>query len=408
MLAVLRSRAKNSVPVGRGKLRVAVAFLACTEMIVALSTSSQAQADCVRTYNFGGISSTTGDLVPQASPLISIINTVNTAFLTNTTSFVSAPAGPRPDQPSGGVWARTIGGTVDSTSDSTSTPDFSKVTGFFGPPFVATGMQKCQQTNNQDYAGFQIGGDVAKLNIGNSGANWHFGITAGNFYARAEDTTLNSPDLKARFEVPFIGAYTAMTQGNFFADAQVRWDFYRGTLSSGQQLFSGVPSEALGLSVTASAGYRIALASNWFIEPSVGAVWSRTKVDPVITPFDGGPETTSLRINDIDSILGRASLRLGTNVTQGDYTWQPFITASVVHEFAKNVTSAVTINAPGDAFDQAVFNSSTERFGTYGQFGLGTAIVVGNTGWLGYGRADVKVGENVQGAGFNLGLRYQW
>jgi hypothetical protein len=43
-------------------------------------------------YNFGGIS-TNGLLVPQASPLISIINTVNTAYLTNTTSLVSAPGG---------------------------------------------------------------------------------------------------------------------------------------------------------------------------------------------------------------------------------------------------------------------------------------------------------------------------
>jgi hypothetical protein len=54
------------------------------------------------------------------------------------------------------------------------------------------------------------------------------------------------------------------------------------------------------------------------------------------------------------------------------------------------------------------FSTSTERFGTYGQIGLGTAIVVGNTGWLGYGRADVKVGEDIQGVGFNAGLRYQW
>jgi hypothetical protein len=34
--------------------------------------------------------------------------------------------------------------------------------------------------------------------------------------------------------------------------------------------------------------------------------------------------------------------------------------------------------------------------------------VVGNTGWLGYARGDVKVGENLNGVGFNAGLRYQW
>ncbi len=118
-----------------------------------------------------------------------------------------------------------------------------------------------------------------------------------------------------------------------------------------------------------------------------------------------------MRVDDIDSILGRASLRLGANVTQGIYTWQPFVTASVVHEFAGKVTSSVEVVDPLGpliGFDGMVFNTTTDRFGTYGQFGLGTAIVVGNTGWLGYGRADVKVGENIEGLGFNVGLRYQW
>jgi hypothetical protein len=36
-----------------------------------------------------------------------------------------------------------------------------------------------------------------------------------------------------------------------------------------------------------------------------------------------------------------------------------------------------------------------------------TAVVVGDTRWPGYGHADVKVGENVQAMGFNVGLRYQ-
>jgi hypothetical protein len=39
---------------------------------------------------------------------------------------------------------------------------------------------------------------------------------------------------------------------------------------------------------------------------------------------------------------------------------------------------------------------------------LGSAIVVGNTGWLGYGRGDVKLGDNIEGFGVNFGLLYQW
>src|SRR5512134_526429 len=50
---------------------------------------------------------------------LSTINTINTAFLTQTTAFVSAPGNPRPDQQGGGAWARTIAGTVDVDTTST-------------------------------------------------------------------------------------------------------------------------------------------------------------------------------------------------------------------------------------------------------------------------------------------------
>ena len=46
--------------------------------------------------------------------------------------------------------------------------------------------------------------------------------------------------------------------------------------------------------------------------------------------------------------------------------------------------------------------------GTYGQFALGTAAAIVNTGWLGYARVDYKVGEDVDGWSVNAGLRYQF
>src|SRR5215510_3641236 len=75
---------------------------------------------------------------------------------------------------------------------------------------------------------------------------------------------------------------------------------------------------------------------------------------------------------------------------------------SVIHEFSGDVKSKVTLIQDGHfgptILDGLVFNTSTERLGTHGQIGFGSAIVVGDTGWLGYGRADLKVGENIQGA----------
>jgi len=40
--------------------------------------------------------------------------------------------------------------------------------------------------------------------------------------------------------------------------------------------------------LTTSAGYRIGLANDWFIEPSGGLIWSHAEADPLFVP-GGGP-----------------------------------------------------------------------------------------------------------------------
>ena len=62
---------------------------------------------------------------------VSVINTVNTSFLTSTSAFVSAPGGPRPDQQGGGVWIRGMAGTVDNNNTGVTT-----IPSVFNPPSV--------------------------------------------------------------------------------------------------------------------------------------------------------------------------------------------------------------------------------------------------------------------------------
>jgi hypothetical protein len=89
-------------------------------------------------------------------------------------------------------------------------------------------------------------------------------------------------------------------------------------------------------------------------------------------------------------------------VTSGNLILQPFASVSVFHEFAGNVTSTTTsVNAvvvgtplvpilPTGA-------SSTNRVGTYGQYSVGVAGQVANTGWLGFVRADYRNGDRIDG-----------
>jgi outer membrane autotransporter protein len=296
-------------------------------------------------------------------------------------------------------------------------------------PSVSTGRGTCDSTIRQDYLGAQFGFDLGKINLSGSGANFHFGVTGGYFDVHSKEkvpspnefvgsggvSNLTFPpgNFSSDTEVPFIGLYGTYTQGRFFSDVQLRFDLFRSSLTDPANGLSGETLKAHSTTLTGNLGYSIPLAGNWFIEPSAGVVWSRIGVDTFDAP--GVPVVINHTITDIfgkgtvsvdsfDSVLGRASLRFGTNITAGGNVWQPFATASVFHEFADDVvTTARQANSTNSPL-----TISTERVGTYGQFGLGVAAVIGDTGWLGYGRVDYKIGENVEGVSANIGIRYQW
>jgi opacity protein-like surface antigen len=414
-------------------------------LLMGLLGSSAAWAQC--SDNFSVLGNLSGQHVPAGlffplgggsslNALTSTINTVNTAFLTSTSALVSAPGSPQPDQQGGGIWGRAIGGEVEAKSTSLSTLDLSAVGS--GHP---TGAQTCHTTVRQDYAGYQLGHDISILNSGGTGINWHWGVTAGYLEARTRDVTPggsftnpNFPgflatqpgDFSQTSQVPFAGIYTAFTKGNFFADAQARWDFYQNSLTAPSNGVSDQPLNARGFSLTGGAGYQIPLQHNWFIEPGAGVIWSNVGVDdlnvagsngvPAVGPhsvvFSQFLQSGNVHIDDITSVLGRASLSVGTSFTNGPITWSPFFTASVFHEFAGDVRATATILGTGNAAnlpDGSILNTkSTGGVGTYAQFALGTSAVLGNTGWLGYARADYRIGDNIDGFSVNTGLRYQF
>ena len=175
---------------------------------------------------------------------------------------------------------------------------------------------------------------------------------------------------------------------------------------------AGASFSGKGVSVTGSAGYRFDIGS-YFVEPSVGVVWSSLNLGSLAVPGTspiGGPTPGSccvpigtLSFDNIESLIGRAGVRVGTIVQNGGLAWQPFVAASVWDEFAPDATSTFTPTVGGFAL-----NTTTSRVGVFEQFGLGTAVQVLNTGWLGYVRADYRTGENIQGWDLTGGIRYQF
>ncbi|WP_375455691.1 autotransporter domain-containing protein [uncultured Methylobacterium sp.] len=359
-------------------------------------------------------------IVPQTTvsgvqSLVSVLTTQNTAFLTQTSGFIGSPANPSENLQGGGVWARGIGGTFD-----TRTP------GAYGlnPSVFNASPQNnpCNVRTFQDYAGFQTGADISRLNI--NGFNIHGGVTMGY----TESSVRSDSAFRADFQTPFVGLYGAVTKGSFFADGQVRWDFFQGILNDATNTLTNQRLDARSLSITGNVGYQFGLSDGWFVEPSAGAVYAEAKVDR----FQNGGEflvatspsfsaPSSVKIQDFDSILARASVRIGKNVIVDGYALQPFFTASVINEFAGPVRSNLTTDfgGLGSALAGPAGNAilspldttirlSTYRIGTYGQFSAGIAGQILNTGWLGYVRGDYRTGDRVEGWGISGGLRYQF
>ena len=86
------------------------------------------------------------------------------------------------------------------------------------------------------------------------------------------------------------------------------------------------------------------------------------------------------------------------------------VAATQTADFNAVCLAAFNTSCAGTIFDGAALTSSlsTSRVGTYGQFGLGVAGQIIDTGWLGYARVDYRTGENIEGVSGNIGLRYQF
>jgi opacity protein-like surface antigen len=370
---------------------------------VLLSSSAALADNCNSTQSGGlaGIEKLAGQAGAASAALAGTIGNVNTIFLNQQGSaFVSAPANAQPDQPGGGVWGRAVGGEVDLKSTSMST----------GVTRISDGNTNtvtttCANSQHQSFAGVQLGADVARLNW--SGWNIHVGATAG--YLGSKET--DNAGFNNTIQVPFFGTYLAATHGRFFADLMVRKDFYNISANNPSS-FLNQPIGAHGYSISASAGYNFDLGQGLFIEPSAGFVYSHTSVDNFVNP--GFPSLVDS--NDIESEIGRLSVRAGKTIETPNVIWQPFFAASVFHEFAGNVVTNSTslantlfVNGGGHQFPaQFSQQTSTSRVGTYGQYSLGVAAQLVNTGWLGFVRVDYRNGENVEGWTGNAGLRYQF
>lgn len=382
--------------------RIPAAFGAA---FVLFASVVQAGAQCQQQGGSGG-TRTIDFLLGTGNAVTSSVTAMNTAFQTQTAAFISSPAATQPNELASGAWIRGVGGRliVDTQNSATFTRPTGTILG--GGTFPVT-CPSLQSTN--DFTGVQGGYDFGRLNLGASGWSIHGGITGGYF----KSTTKGPGAGTATAEVPFVGLYAALVRGGFYLDAQVRGEFYN-LHASDPSLAAQGSTNANGISVISSVGYNWTIG-NYFVEPSAGLVYSRTRIDPlsisttVVPPF--GPSTRTapavLNLDDIETLLGRVGLRVGTVFSVGEATLQPFVAASVWREGAGSTDMSVNFDIPRVS-NNGTLNANSTRIGYFGQYSVGFSASVPNSGWLGYARVDYRNGQNIESIGVNGGLRYQF
>jgi type V secretory pathway adhesin AidA len=345
---------------------------------VALLVATQAQAQC-GPAGFVGLSSVTS--------FTSILNTIDTAYLTQTNAFVVSQPGARPNEWGGGVWARGVGGQV--------TVDASATVTVGGTPFP------CSARSRLSYEGFQVGADLAQFNLDRStGTNVHFGLTGGSIYG--DGGQINGP-AHGTADVPFIGIYGALnTRNGIFADLLARWTFIDQDITQLQAGLNEQKADAREFAVSASAGYHMTFGS-WFLEPSAALVVGRLSVDQVTVPGNPPVVPGTMLVQDIDTVLSRFGVRVGTTVKVAGFSLQPFVAANVWHESAGD--AKLSFN---DASGVNQFTLTASRVGTYGQYVAGVAAQVPDSSWSAYARVDYRKGEDLEAWGVNAGLRYNF
>lgn len=407
--ASLKSEGRSPWRFRQGWCAFAFAILTAGAVTVPASTGAYAQAlNCSNLTSAAPIAPTLRwtiaagcSAVSTATGATTALTTMDIAFLTQTSAFVGAPSNAQPNQMGSGIWIRGVGG--QNTVSSTGTATVAQVPGL---------SLTANSQGRMDFGGFQVGADLGRFNLGATGLNVVFGVTGG--LLDATDHELIGTGTFA-YSIPFVGGYAATTWGNFFADVTVREDFYSETVTAANVGLSGAGVSGNSVNVMGEAGYRFDIG-RWFVEPSAGLVWSRLDTGSLAVVVPSGlaaplPATVpgTFGVNPIDSLIGRAGVRVGTSVQAGNIGLQPFVAASVWNEFASNATSSGTFLCPCTAPPSPVtLNISDTRVGTFGQFGVGTAAQILNTGWLGFVRADYRTGENIQGWDLTGGIRYQF
>lgn len=237
---------------------------------------------------------------------------------------------------------------------------------------------------DQDFVGFLAGVDFGSDAV-------RYGVATGYLASEVEFADQSNG---VNFNALSVGAYVAADIGRFWANALVKYDSIDGSLqSTNGMLNADVGGSVFGGQI--EGGALIGDRTAFFLEPSASLTFASTSLDDVAT-VQG-----SFAFEPGDSILGRAGARIGTGLKLGKTTGVVFASGQYVHEF--------------EGEDQVVFATGPDSVpfrnlmvGDYMEIGGGIAIGNDDDAITGSVQGHVTTGNDIDGFGGSLNLRYRF
>jgi hypothetical protein len=283
-------------------------------------------------------------------------------------------------QPGWEMWAQAFGGAQNDTRPS----QHFTVGGFGFNPNLGT---------DEDYRGFQMGGDQLSAN------HWLWGFTGGymdqNGRFRALDPVTGTGGGVVHNDVDLtgwnVGVYGGWNSGGFFLNGLIKGDWFSADINMQS---AGVRRDVDGDSWGAKGemGFRWG-GPSFYLEPIADVDWISTHIDSVTMAG------ATFNWSDATSSKGELGARIGG-------TWGsiiPYVGAYWVDQWSgdNKMTMLTGAGCP------SCMSIEDTRPGSYGKSDFGFTI----TNWSGlegFLKGEALFGSNVEGYAARLGVRWHW
>lgn len=300
--------------------------------------------------------------------------------------YVTGREGAASGKPHLGLWIRGTSGSLGQTlatviSDST------------------TQLASATNRLELDHRSIQGGADLGWSDLGGRGWSVHLGIMGGTYSADA-----TQPATRIKVNVPFLGAYAALTGDRLTIEANVRREWRRFDVTNAVLFGTAAATRTKGRAWAGAvaASYRLPLGHGFALTPRAALSWSNSRIDTfAIDNF------TRLAPGSDNNSVARLGARLSWAGKVGSGLFaEPYAGAYWVKNMSNSETATIlSADAAGTVIG---YNLNTTGYRSTGQYVAGLSLRDERGHLSGFIEGRLDRGNSVRGHAISGGVRVQF